>query len=215
LAIAAFLSITCLEIVRGAIDRLVHESKPVQMSESVLWVMLGVLGINILVVLYERKVGKQTKSQILLADAADTMSDIWVTMIVIVGLVGVWCGYQWLDLVLSFPVGVLVLKSGWEILKSNLPWLVDEIAIDPKHIHRHAMSVAGVAGCHDITSRGLLGRQVFIEMRVVVTAKDVQSAHKIVKAVESRLKAHYQPVRLAISIEPLGYYIDDNAYAEC
>jgi cation diffusion facilitator family transporter len=173
LGIAAFLSITCLEIVRGAIDRIVHGGKPVQMSQSLLWVMLAVLVINILVVLYERNVGKSTRSQILLADAADTMSDIWVTMAVIGGLVGVWCGYQWLDIALAFPVGILVLKSGWEILRSNLPWLVDEIAIDPKHIHRHAMSIQGVAGCHDITSRGLLGKQAFIEMRLVVTATDV------------------------------------------
>jgi cation diffusion facilitator family transporter len=213
LAIAAFLGVTCLEIVRGAIDRILHGSRPVQMSGAVLWVMLVVLGINILVVLYERNVGKRTKSQILLADAADTMSDIWVTMVVIIGLVGVWLGHQWLDVVLAFPVGVLVLKSGWEILRNNLPWLVDEMAIDPKHIHRHAMSVAGVAGCRDITSRGLLGRQAFIEMRLVVTATEVDSAHKIVKKVENLLKAHYQPVRIAISIEPLGYCIDNNAYS--
>jgi cation diffusion facilitator family transporter len=213
LGIAAFLVLTCVEIVRGAVERIVHgNAKPVQISETVLLVMFVVLGINILVVLYERTVGKRTRSQILLADAADTMGDIWVTITVILGLIGVWIGYQWLDVALAFPVGILVLKSGWEILRHNLPWLVDEIAIDPKHIHRHAMSIRGVAGCHDITSRGLLGRQVFIEMRLVVTATDVSNAHAIVKAVEDRLKAHYQPVRVAISIEPLSYKIDRNTY---
>ena len=213
LGIAAFLVLTCFEIMRGAVERILHgNAKPVQMSETVLLAMLVVLGINILVVLYERNVGKRTRSQILLADAADTMSDIWVTITVMLGLIGVWIGYQWLDVALAFPVGILVLKSGWEILRNNLPWLVDEIAIDPKHIHRHAMSVRGVAGCHDVTSRGLLGRQVFIEMRLVVTATDINSAHAIVKAVENRLKAHYQPVRVAISIEPLGYQIDHSAY---
>lgn len=213
LGIAALLAVTCLEIVRNAIDRIVHVSKPVQMSEPVLWVMLIVLVINTLIVLYERKIGKRTRSQILLADAADTMSDIWVTIAVIIGLVGVWFGYQWLDVALAFPIGALVLKSGWEIIKSNLPWLVDEMAIDPKQIHRHAMSVVGVAGCHDIASRGLLGKQAFIEMRLVVTAADVASAHKIVKTVEKRLQAHYRPVRVAISLEPISYQIDRKAYS--
>ena len=183
------------------------------MSEPVLWVMLVVLVINTAIVLYERKVGKRTRSQILLADAADTMSDIWVTIAVIIGLVGVWFGYQWLDVALAFPIGLLVLKSGWDIIKSNLPWLVDEMAIDPKQIHRHAMSVVGVAGCHDIASRGLLGKQAFIEMRLVVTATDVTAAHKIVKAVEKRLHAHYRPVRIAISLEPISYQIDRKAYS--
>ena len=213
LGIAALLAVTCLEIVRNGIDRIVHVTKPVQMSEPVLWVMLFVLLINSLVVIYERNIGKRTRSQILLADAADTMSDIWVTIAVIMGLVGVWLGYQWLDVALAFPVGLLVLKSGWEIIKNNLPWLVDEIAIDPKQIHRHAMSVVGVAGCHDIASRGLLGKQAFIEMRLVVTATDVTSAHKIVKQVEKRLQAHYRPVRVAISLEPISYQIDRNAYS--
>ena len=213
LAIAAFLGVTCLEIVRGAIDRLLHTTKPVQMSDSVFWVMLAVLGINILVVIYERKVGKSTRSQILLADAADTMGDIWVTMAVIVGLVGVWLGYQWVDIALAFPVGILVLKSAWEVLKNNLPWLVDEVAIDPEQIRRHAMSVAGVAACQDITSRGLVGRQTFIELRLVVTATDIRDAHAIVKSVENRLKTNYKPVKVAISLEPISYSIDRNAYS--
>ena len=139
LGIAAFLGVTCLEIVRGAIDRVLHGSKPVQISEQMLWVMLVVLAINILVVIYERTVGKSTRSQILLADAAHTMSDVWITILVILGLVGVWGGYQWLDVLLALPVGILVLKSAWEVLTSNLPWLVDEMAIDPEQIRRHAM----------------------------------------------------------------------------
>jgi cation diffusion facilitator family transporter len=212
LGIAAFLGVTCLEIIRGAIDRIAHGSKPIQMSAPVFWVMIVVLGINILVVLYERTVGQRTQSQILLANAEHTLSDVWVTMTVVVGLVGVWLGYQWLDIIMAFPVGILVFKSGWEVLKSNLPWLVDEMAIDPEQIHRHAMSVPGVAGCNDITSRGLLGRQAFIEMHLVVTATELRPAREIVKSVEDRLKAHYHPVRISISLEPLGYCIDRNAY---
>ena len=34
LGIAALLAVTCLEIVRNGIDRIVHVTKPVQMSES-------------------------------------------------------------------------------------------------------------------------------------------------------------------------------------
>ena len=213
LGIAAFLGITCLEIVRGAVDRILNGSKPVQISAPMLWVMLIVLGINILVVVYEKKVGKSTRSRILLADAAHTMSDIWITMLVILGLVGVWGGYQWLDILLALPVGILVLKSAWEVVTSNLPWLVDEIAIDPEQIRRHAMSVAGVASCREVTSRGLLGRQIFIELKLAVTATEIRAAHEIVEAVENRLKANYQPVKIAISLEPLGYSIEHNAFS--
>ncbi len=123
LGIAGFLGVTCLEILRGIIDRLVYGGHPIQISKPVLWLMLVVLGINILVVIYERFVGQKTHSQILIADAAHTMSDVWVTVVVILGLVGVWFGHQWLDVVLSIPVAIMVFKSGWDVLKSNLPWL--------------------------------------------------------------------------------------------
>jgi divalent metal cation (Fe/Co/Zn/Cd) transporter len=36
--------------------------------------------------------------------------------------------------VLAFPVAALVFWSGWTVLKSNLPWLVDEMAIAPEVI---------------------------------------------------------------------------------
>ncbi len=74
------------------------------------------------------------------------------------------------------------------------------------------MSVPGVAGCDDITSRGLLGRQAFIEMRLVVTATDVRVAHQIVKKVEKRLKKKYHPVRVVISLEPVSYQVDRTVY---
>ncbi len=66
------------------------------------------LGVNIFVAFYERAVGKRVGSSILIADATHTMSDIWVTISVIGGLIGVWLGYQWMDLVLAFPVALLV-----------------------------------------------------------------------------------------------------------
>jgi divalent metal cation (Fe/Co/Zn/Cd) transporter len=51
-------------------------------------------------------------------------------------------------------------------LRENLPWLVDEMAIAPEAIYAIALQVPGVINCHDIASRGLLGRQAFIEMHL-------------------------------------------------
>ncbi len=212
LGIAAFLGVACLEILRGAIQRIFDGTTSVQISGAELGLLLVVLGCNILVAFYERKVGKRIGSQILLADAKHTTSDIWVTILVLVGLLGMWQGrtfgisqLQWLDVVLAFPVAVLVFQSGWEVLKANLPWLVDEMAIPPEKIHTIVMGVPGVVNCHDIASRGLLGKQVFIEMHLIVDVKDVQTAHNITEEIETRLKAEFSPVRVLIHVEPLNY----------
>ncbi|MGH1397469.1 MAG: cation diffusion facilitator family transporter [Trichormus sp.] len=205
LGIAAFLGIACFEILQGAIERILQGGKPVRISASELWLLLIVLGINIFVAFYERNVGKRVGSQILIADATHTMSDVWVTISVIAGLIGVWLGYQWLDIVLAFPVALLVFWSGWSVLKENLPWLVDQMAIAPEAIHAIATSVPGVINCHDIASRGVLGRQVFIEMHLIVDAPDVETAHRVTEEVERQLETRFTPVRIVIHVEPPRY----------
>jgi cation diffusion facilitator family transporter len=205
LAIAAFLGIACFEILRGAVERLLLGGEPVKVTQASLWIMLVVLGINILVAFYERRVGLRLGSKILVADAYHTMSDIWITMTVIGGLVGIQQGLQWLDMLLAFPVAILVLHSGWVVLSANLPWLVDEMAIAPEAIHSVVMEVPGVVNCHNIASRGLLGRQVFIDMHLIVEPQDVVAAHKITEQVEDHLESVYGPARITIHVEPPDY----------
>ncbi|MGF2035377.1 MAG: cation diffusion facilitator family transporter [Nostoc sp. CmiVER01] len=205
LGIASFLGIACFEILQGAIERILKGGESVKISPPELWLLLIVLGVNIFVAFYERSVGRRVGSSILIADSTHTMSDIWVTISVIAGLIGVWLGYQWMDLVLAFPVALLVFWSGWSVLKENLPWLVDQMAIAPEAIHAIATSVPGVINCHDIASRGVLGRQVFIEMHLIVDAPDVETAHHITEEVESRLEERFRPVRILIHIEPPAY----------
>jgi cation diffusion facilitator family transporter len=214
LGIAAFLGIACFEILQGAIERLLKPSGTgVKISETELWVLLAVLGVNIFVAFYERSVGRRVQSPLLLADAQHTMSDIWVTISVLAGLLGIWIGgWQWLDVVLAFPVALMVFSSGWSVLRENLPWLVDEVAIAPEAIHAIAMQVPGVVNCHEIASRGVVGRQVFIEMHLIVGAQDVETAHKITEAIEERLAERYAPVRVMIHVEPPAYTSDHISY---
>lgn len=212
LGIAAFLGIACFEILRGAFERLLVGADPVSLTPAALWLMLVVLGINIIVAVYERRVGIRLGSKLLIADAHHTMSDIWITIVVIAGLIGVWRGLGWLDIVMALPVAVLVLHSGWIVLSANLPWLVDEMAIAPEAIHREVMRVPGVINCHSIASRGLLGRQVFIDMHLIVEPKDVVSAHDITELVEQGLENAFGPIRVTIHVEPPSYREEHISY---
>jgi cation diffusion facilitator family transporter len=226
LGIAAFLGIACFEILSGAVERLINGGKVVKISPNELWILLIVLGINIFVTFYERRVGQRLGSAILVADAKHTMSDVWVTIMVIGGLIGVWQGQVWnipqlqsLDVFLSFPVAVLVFSSGWKVLTENLPWLVDEMAIlyegsanAPEVIHAIAIDVPGVVNCHSIASRGVVGRQVFIDMHMIVDAVDVETAHRITEEVEARLAERFSPVRILIHVEPPAYHSDQISY---
>lgn len=219
LGIAAFLGIACFEIIQGAVERLLNGGEPVKVTPSQLWLLLIALGVNIFVAFYERSVGQRVGSPILIADAKHTMSDVWVTITVLAGLIGIWQGnvlnlpqLQWLDVVLAFPVALLVFRSGWSVIRDNLPWLVDEMAIAPEAINAIALSVPGVINCHDIASRGLLGRQVFIEMHLIVDTSDVKTAHRLTEEVEARLEEKFSPVRILVHVEPPDYESDNISY---
>ncbi|NJN30087.1 MAG: cation transporter [Synechococcales cyanobacterium RM1_1_8] len=213
LGIAAFLGIACFEILKSAGERIFQAASPVTITAFELGLLVAVLGINIFVAYYERRVGLLNDSPILIADAHHTMSDVWITLAVMGGLLGIqlW-DIQWLDVALAFPVAALVLSSAWTVLKQNLPWLVDEMAIAPEVIQATVMEVPGVLNCHSIASRGVPGRKVFMEMHLVVSAPDVETAHGITEAVEAHLVKVYGPVRASLHIEPPDYVSDQVTY---
>ncbi|MFT5339943.1 MAG: cation diffusion facilitator family transporter, partial [Cyanobium sp.] len=91
LAIAAFILFTAFEILQTAVDRLRAGLQPLRLEGQELWLLLMVLGFNILLASYERSEGRRLGSQLLKADAAHTSSDVWTTAVVLVGLSGaVW-----------------------------------------------------------------------------------------------------------------------------
>jgi divalent metal cation (Fe/Co/Zn/Cd) transporter len=110
---------------------------------------------------------------------------------------------------MAIPLCVLLVRACWQVLSSNLPWLVDQIAIAPEAIHEVAMTVPGVLNVHDIASRGVLGQRVFIELHMVVDANDLPTAHRITELVEEHLEARFGPVRCTIHLEPREYAIAD------
>jgi len=206
LGIAAFLGMASFEILSTAVGRFFESQPPLQVDGLTLTLMVGVLGINLFVAFYERSWGKALSSSLLLADARHTLSDVWVTLTVLLGLAGIhYWGIPWLDQVLAVPVGLLVFWSGWEVLRENVPFLTDRVAIPPRTLRELVLSLPGILDCHDITSRGIPGRMIFIEMHMVVEPLDVESAHRITEAVEQLLQERYGPVRVTIHLEPYSH----------
>ncbi|MEY4430434.1 MAG: hypothetical protein RLZZ533_370 [Cyanobacteriota bacterium] len=208
LAIAGFILVTALEILRTAIERIASGLRPLRLDAHDLVLLLIVLGCNLLLAAYERSEGRRLGSPLLLADAKHTSSDIWTTVVVLLGLAGaVLLGQNWLDVALAIPLCLLLGRACWQVLRTNLPWLVDQIAIAPEAIHEVAMAVPGVLNVHDIASRGVLGQRVFIELHMVVDANDLPTAHRITELVEEHLEQRFGHVRCTIHLEPREYAI--------
>lgn len=213
LGIAGFILFTALEILLRTGERLLEGLPAIRVTNQGLLLLLLVLGANLLLAGYEHSEGRRLDSTLLKADAQHAASDVWTTVVVLVGMAGaLWLNVNWLDVALAIPMALLLIRVCWQVLRRTLPWLVDHIAIAPEAIHAEAMGVPGVINCHDIASRGVLGQQVFIDMHMVVEADDMATAHSITELVEDRLERSFGPVRCTIHLEPKEYVEEGITY---
>src|SRR5690349_22764917 len=86
LAIVGFLLVTCFELSRGAVTRLAAAHQPPFVSDVQLIVLVVCLGLNALVAWYEHRRGTELGSELLIADAAHTRSDVLITVGVLASL---------------------------------------------------------------------------------------------------------------------------------
>src|SRR5437870_10155503 len=86
LAIVGFLSITCFELIRGAVNELLQGAHPVAVTDAQLAVLVLTLGVNGAIAWYENRRGRELRSELLIADAAHTRADVLITVGVLAGV---------------------------------------------------------------------------------------------------------------------------------
>jgi cation diffusion facilitator family transporter len=197
-----FLLLAVLEIGRTALRSFAHPDRPIVTPLSFA-VMIATLLINIWVVRYEGGEGRRLKSELLLADATHTKSDVFATMGVLVSLTGVSLGFPLLDPIGGGVIAVLIAYTGYQIARETSRILSDRVVIDEQDIHNLVMSVPGVLGCHQIRSRGSTDH-AFIDLHVwLPAAMPLNRAHELSHVVKDRLIDKYPQIADAvIHIEP-------------
>lgn len=200
--ISGFLSITCFELLKSAIIRLLEGAPPPEPRLPALIILAGTMVVNTGVAYYERRKGRELDSELLSADARHTQADVWVTLSVLVGLGLVRLGWGAADAVLAVLVAGLVAHSGYQILKRTVPVLVDRRAVPPDRIVDVASRIDGVESVSEIRSRGRPG-EGFAELTVLVhPSTPVRQAHVIADEVERRVAAELGLNNVVVHVEP-------------
>ena len=86
LLIALLLALSIFELVRGAIARLLVGAPPLNVSGMALALLVFTLALNLGVVWFETRAGRRLRSDLLLADALHTRTDVFITLGVLTGL---------------------------------------------------------------------------------------------------------------------------------
>lgn len=179
-----------------------HNGSP-QVDAGSFVVMLATLAVNVFVVVYERGRGKALHSEILSADAFHTLSDVLVSISVIVGLVFVRLGFTIADSIASLLVAVMILRSAYEVFRQANQTLSDEARIPVADIKAVADAVPGALDCHAVRTRGTEG-EVYMDLHILVDPNmTIERAHRVAGEVEAALNERFpQVVDIVVHVEP-------------
>ncbi|MGB3295039.1 MAG: cation diffusion facilitator family transporter [Phormidesmis sp.] len=163
-----------------------------------IWTMVALMLTAVLVAAYQ---SRGLHSLALKLNTQHIMADAWLTWVVLIALVAISRGYTWIDPLLSIALVALAVKSLWQMLQQQLPMLLKPTAIAPEAIAQIACQVEGVTRCTRILSRGMVGRQVWIELHLALHPEFMVIANTIGERVERSLREHYGPVRAQIWLD--------------
>jgi cation diffusion facilitator family transporter len=202
LAIMIFLLLVLREVLSAAWERFQAGGEPV-INNLTFVVMGATFLVNLGVVFYERRAGHRLQSEVLLADAHHTRSDLLTSATVIVALIGVKRGYLWLDPLAALVVAVFIAYACWEIFNSTTGILADRFVIPEDAILEVVKSVPEVIGSHHIRTRGSADF-VFLDLHIWMDADmPLDQAHSLSHVVKDRLMARFPQIKDAIiHIEP-------------
>jgi cation diffusion facilitator family transporter len=203
IGIVVFLSVSCFELLRAAIASFLRPRTLHTASGLELGVMIVTMLVNVGIVWYERRRGRALQSAFLLADAAHTASDIFVTLLAIGSLVLTRAGAAHADAWLGIAVALIIAWTGWQILRESVPILVDARGMDAGELRRIAEGIPGIAGVRSVRSRSTAAGQLFVEMTIVVAgASTVREAHALADAVENAVERVAGNAEVVVHIEP-------------
>lgn len=200
--IASFIFFACFEIVREAVTRLIKGFQP-NVSPELIYILIVTILINLVTAIWENKRGKELGSNLLIADAKHTATDIFNTSLVIFGVFLSLSGLHVFDVIFAFVINGVLLKFGVDVLREASKELLDYSSLRPEKIQHVAMGVEGVGDVHKIRSRRIRGRYL-VELHVLVSPDiNIEEAHKIAHQVEKKIMQEIPQIKdVTIHIEP-------------
>ena len=207
-AIGLLLCLAAWKVISGSVSALMAFVRTglhprVEVTVTSFAVMLLTLAINLWVVWFETRQGKALGSDVLQADAKHTLSDIWVTLGVLVSLVLVKLGITIADPIVGLFVAFAILWAAIEVFKGVDTTFSDQERLDPHDVKGKVLAFPGVKGCHNIRSRGT-GAIIHMDLSILVDPViTVEEGHAIARDLEIRLCQEYEGLAdVVIHVEP-------------
>jgi len=205
------LLLTCAWIVRESAHRLLFHRIEIQVTAWSFAVMLTSIATDISRSRVLARAARKYKSQALEADALHFRTDIWSSLVVVLGLIAVKAA-DWYpplaflrqaDALAALAVSVLVVWVSARLGRRTIDALMDRA---PEGMEERILAVVegvpGVRNCHNLRMR-YSGPVLFIDLHVLVDgAQSLSQAHELTETVERAIQELAPQADITVHPEP-------------
>ena len=206
--------LAALIIVYTAVERIItpRELEQIGWGLTISTVAALINGGTALILL---RAGKLHRSPVLVADGKHLMTDVWTSAGVIVGVgLVVVTGWNRLDGIVALAVGLNIIVTGVNLLRSSTAGLMDKALSDEDHLKIVKVLTkyeSDEVKFHELQTREA-GRQRFVSMHVLVPgAWTIQKGHDLSENLEADIIAELPNTLVTTHVEPLE---DERSWAD-
>jgi len=152
---------------------------------------------------YNKKIAIKINSAGLMAAAKDNLSDAWVSIGTAIGISASQFGLPWIDPLAAIVVGILIIKTGWDIFREASHNLTDGFhKAELDSITKIINSISEVRKINSIKAR-FHGNNILLDVMVSVSSKlNVIEGHDITVKIEEKLRSELNITEVVIHVEP-------------
>ncbi|WP_405268337.1 cation diffusion facilitator family transporter [Methanobrevibacter sp.] len=189
LVIVLFLTMVAYEIITGAFGKIINPSL-IRIPDTLAAVM-AVFGIfvNYVISNYIIRIGEEINSPAIVADGKHQRTDIFSSVAVLVGVVVSNMGYPILDPIIGLVIGLLILKTAYEIGKENIDNIMGKIPSEDliRRIEKIANKTPKVHNAHNIKVN-YLGSYATVTLHIQLDGDmTVKESHEISHMVQENI----------------------------
>ena len=200
LIIVIFLAIVAYEIITGAFEKILHpELITVPNVYAAIMAFVGII-INFAISEYIIRIGKEINSPAIIADGKHQKTDIFSSIAILIGVAVSNMGFPILDPIVGLVIGLLIVKTAFEIAKENIDNIMGKVPSQKliKHVKEVADNTPRAQNAHNIKV-DYQGSYATVYLHIEVDGNlTLNESHKIVHTVENNILKEIPEIKSAM-----------------
>jgi cation diffusion facilitator family transporter len=201
LIISIFIFFTAYNIIFQSITEILafytgNVAKEMVISPFIFIFLVISLLISFILAIYLNRMGKRTKSPIIISEAKEKFLDIFISLSVVISFIGALFKIFFLDSIIGLIIALFIIKGGYDIFISSTKTLLDAVVDFEERTELHYLigTYAKIKRIENLEIRSF-GRYIFVEV-IVTLNKDIplSQIETMKKVISSEIKEKFPQI---------------------